>query len=304
MKRFFSRLIISCTLFILSVVVLFAITFRQKIFYSNSVTIGGKQDQTSQIVAEIIAQMTEQHTDLNVKRMIGLEGAFCFQSLLSRGIDLYPEYTGTALENFLHHDSLGCGEQDLELVQQLSKAYSLKWLDPLGFEEAYTFIATSNFCGEKGVNSMTSLAEVIKKGEKVRFGIDPEFLNRSECKSFFNHYLSQDQVDYVSLDHSIAYLALIKGEVDVIVGYTNDFQRLLYPLQMIPDDKHIFPSYICCPLIQQQVLEKHPQLHVVFEKLRGRISISKVQKMNYTVEKDRENIYDVARNFLLEENLL
>ncbi len=59
----------------------------------------GSKNFTEQIIlAELLAQQIEVHTALKVDRRLNLGGTLiCHQALLAGQMDLYAEYTGTAL---------------------------------------------------------------------------------------------------------------------------------------------------------------------------------------------------------------
>ena len=69
---------------------------------SDRIVIGSKNFTEQLVLGEIIAQQIESKTQLPVERRFYLAGSYiCHQAILGGRIDIYPEYTGTALTAIL-----------------------------------------------------------------------------------------------------------------------------------------------------------------------------------------------------------
>src|ERR1700688_1345042 len=76
--------------------------------HSNRIVIGSKNFTESLMLGELLAQQIEAHTNAKVGRRFYLAGTYiCQQAILSGRIDLYPEYTGTALTAILKQRAVG-----------------------------------------------------------------------------------------------------------------------------------------------------------------------------------------------------
>lgn len=73
---------------------------------------------------------------------------------------------------------------------------------------------------------------------------------------------------------------------------------------VLEDDKQFYPSYLCGNIIRSEVLEEHPELNEVFEKVTGIISDNDMAQMNYQVETEGREPRDVAEEFLDARGLL
>src|SRR5260370_2232421 len=70
--------------------------------HADRIVVGSKNCTESFILGELIAQQIEAHTNLKVERRFYLAGTYiCQQAILAGRIDVYPEYTGTALTAIL-----------------------------------------------------------------------------------------------------------------------------------------------------------------------------------------------------------
>src|SRR3974390_16082 len=70
--------------------------------HADRIVVGSKNFTEQAVLGEIFAQEIEAKTHLEVERRFYLAGSFiCQQAILGGRIDLYPEYTGTALTAIL-----------------------------------------------------------------------------------------------------------------------------------------------------------------------------------------------------------
>ena len=69
---------------------------------ADRIVVGSKNFTEQLVLGEIIAQQIENKTHLPVERRFYLAGSYiCHQAILGGRIDIYPEYTGTALTAIL-----------------------------------------------------------------------------------------------------------------------------------------------------------------------------------------------------------
>ena len=121
---------------------------------------------------------------------------------------------------------------------------------------------------------------------------------------FFNNTYGLEFKDTMDLDIGLKYQALNEGQIDVMVVFTTDGQLSSSDVVVLEDDLQFFPSYLCGNVIRSEVLEAHPELNEVFEKLTGTISDSDMAEMNYKVETEGREPEDVAEEFLRDCGLL
>ena len=108
----------------------------------------------------------------------------------------------------------------------------------------------------------------------------------------------------MDLDIGLKYQALNQGRIDVMVVFTTDGQLSASDVTVLEDDKQFYPSYLCGNIIRSEVIEEHPELTGVFEKVSGLISDSDMAQMNYQVETEGREPRDVAEEFLGTHGLL
>src|SRR5271155_3712723 len=89
--------------------------------HADRVVIGSKNFTESLILGELMAQQIEAHTGLKVERRFYLAGTYiCQQAMLAGRIDVYPEYTGTALTAILKQK---VGGDKVEVYRRVKKEY-------------------------------------------------------------------------------------------------------------------------------------------------------------------------------------
>ena len=107
--------------------------------HSDRIVVGSKNFTESLILGELLAQQIEAHTHLKVERRFYLAGTYiCQQALLAGRIDIYPEYTGTALTAILKQK---VGGDRAEVYQRVKSEYEarlgLTLGPPFGFNDTF-----------------------------------------------------------------------------------------------------------------------------------------------------------------------
>src|SRR5260370_31472060 len=97
---------------------------------ANRIVVGSKNFTEQLILGELFAQVIETRTHLPVERRFYLAGTFiCQQAILAGRIDIYPEYTGTALTAVLKqqpNQDQSSGDK-LGGYQRVKQAYETKF---------------------------------------------------------------------------------------------------------------------------------------------------------------------------------
>jgi osmoprotectant transport system permease protein len=113
-----------------------------------TIRLGSKIFGEQYILINMYKMLIEGYTDLKTETKTGLGGTkICFDALINNQIDLYPEYTGTALLVLLHpsKNKLASLVNNRDSVYQYVKEefatqYHLTWLQPIGFNNAYALM--------------------------------------------------------------------------------------------------------------------------------------------------------------------
>lgn len=284
-------------LVLLSFIGVLTLSFTISHSKKTALIIGAKNCTEGQVVAEIIAQVIEKELGIEVVRNYSLDGTFiCFNALKANDIDLYVEYTGSAYVGILKKNAISKKRDEvLEELRETFSTWNIHWMEPLGFQNSYALMVNPSFSSQHGVRTLSDLKRLVEREKHVRVGFDAEFYGRPEAGLIQNNY--QLPLNKIKLmDHSLLYLTLFRGAIDVINGYSTD--GLASGLVILEDDLHYFPSYEAIPIVHKHALEKFPQLENLLRGLQGTISENEVRKMNYALENKGENVYNIVRAFL------
>ena len=145
----------------------------------SKVVIGSKNFTENEILAEMMAQVIEKNSDIQVTRKINMGGTLvCFEAIKKGQIDMYPEYTGTGLMEELKLPVSSDSEKVYQTVSdQFESKYHIKWLKQLGFNNTYALALPADVV-EK--NHITTISDLVPYAKDYTFGAEQEFFNRAD----------------------------------------------------------------------------------------------------------------------------
>ena len=260
------------------------------------VVVASKPFAESYLLAEMFAQLLEDR-GIPVDRRMGLGATeLAFQALRNGAIDVYPEYTGTALVAILGEEPSGDGPAVFRRVSETFHArWGLHWLPPLGFENAYAIAVRRETAESYGLETLSDLAGV---SARLTGGFSPDFIGRADGLPGLREAYGLEFRGVRSLLQAVKYEALAAGRVDVIDGYSTDGAIARYDLVVLEDDLGFFPPYDAAPLVSAELPEKNARALVVLAQLTDALDEATVRELNRRIEVDREEIGDVARGAL------
>ncbi len=249
------------------------------------------------MLAELFAQQIEARTGLRVERKVNLGGTLiCQQALVSGKIDLYPEYTGTALTAVLH-DPLEKNPTDVfRRVQQEYRArFHVETLPPLGFNNTFAMVVRGDDARKLNLRTISDLQLL---APKWRAGFGYEFMERPDgyngwAAAYGLHFSGQPKI----LDLGLLYRALAEKQVDLVAGNSTDGLIDSLQLLILLDDRHYFPPYEAVPLVRQATLDRFPEVGGALNTLAGKISEQEMRRMNFEVDGGQRDPADVVRDF-------
>ena len=253
---------------------------------------------TEQIVlAELLAQHIEAQTGIHVERKANLGGTLLVQkAMLSGDVELYVEYTGTALTAVLGEAPHGDSNAVYQRVrQEYAQRFALEVTEPLGFANSFAMVVR----GEDARNQhLATMSDIAPLAGHWRAGVGYEFLERSDgYRGWTERYGLNFAKPPSVLDLGLLYRALAEKKVDIVAGNSTD--GLIDALGFIPlkDDRHYFPPYDAVPVVRRAALEKFPQLRGALSDLAGKISEDEMRHLNRQVDADQRDVAAVVREF-------
>lgn len=279
-----------------------------------TITVGSKNFTEQYILGNMYAQALE-NAGFNVETKLNLGSEqIADRALQNDQIDLYPEYTGTALVAIVDEEfgkdpaTLNSPE---ETYQQAKKLYAQRdpadtMLQPAPFNNTYGIFVRRDVAEQQGINNLEQLAEA---SPDLSFASYSEFQDRSDgYKNMQENYQALDFGDIqIVNDLGLRYRGLTSeggDPPDVGVGFTTDGQLTSDELVVMDDPKSIWPFYYPAPVVRSDVLEKNPKIEQVLNEVSASLSVETMRELNGQVDLEQEDPEDVAQEHLEQEGLL
>jgi osmoprotectant transport system substrate-binding protein len=264
----------------------------------NRIVVGSKNFTEQLILGELIAQQIENKTHLPVERRFYLAGTYiCHQAILGGRIDIYPEYTGTALTAVLK-EKPGADRKEVydQVKTNYEKQFNLEVGKPFGFNDTFAIEIRGEDARKLGLKTITQAAPFTPNW---RAGFGYEFMERPDgykglAATYNLHFADSPRI----MDLGLLTRALKDKQVDLIAGNTTDGLIPALDLYVLEDDKHYFPPYEAVPIIRQETLTRHPELNQALDDLAGKISDQQMRQLNYAVDGQHQDVKQVVQNFL------
>lgn len=265
------------------------------------IRVGGKNFSEQFIMAEMLSILIEENTDLKTELKTNLASNVILNAIKSDQIDLYLEYTGTGLIS-LGMEPITDPDEVYEIVkEEFDKQFNIKWMKPYGFNNTYAMVVTKETAEKYNLKTISDMAKV---ANELTLGCTYVFTERDDGYPGLSKHYDFEFADVKGMDPALMYQALVEGSVDVISAFATEGRIAAFDLVILEDDKQFFPPYDATVIVRGEILEKHPELEEVLNKLAGRIDDTKMAELNAAVDLDKREPKDVAREFLEEEGLI
>jgi osmoprotectant transport system substrate-binding protein len=254
------------------------------------IVVGSKNFTEQRILGELLAQTVES-AGLGAERRLDLGGTFVCDAALRAGqIDLYVEYTGTALTAILKEAPGGTPAEVLARVRAAYAPAGLTWMPPLGFDNTFALIV-------RGDEPATTISEAAARTGEWRAAFGYEFKERADGYPGLAHTYGLAFREIRTMDLGLLYRALVDRQVDVVAGNATDGLIAHLGLKVLADDRHYFPPYEAAPVARQAVLDRHPVLMAMLTQLAGSLSAERMRQLNYAVDGEHADPAAVVRAF-------
>ena len=271
---------------------------------ADRVVIGSKNFTESFLLGELMAQQIEAHTHLRVERRFYLAGTYiCQQAILAGRIDIYPEYTGTALTAVLKQNAAGDAEQIYGKVKsEYERRFGLTLGRPFGFNDTFAMEIRGEDARRLNIKTLSQAAAF---APQWRAGFGYEFMERPDgyrglAAVYGLRFAEPPRV----MDLGLLARALKGHQIDLAAGNTTDGLIPALDFFVLDDDKHYFPPYYAVPVIREESLRVHPEVAQALAELGGKISDEEMQRLNYAVEGEHRDAGEVVREFLRKKGLI
>jgi osmoprotectant transport system substrate-binding protein len=261
-------------------------------------SIGSKNFTEQLVLGELLAQYLVRFTSLPIERRFYLSGTYiCHQALLAGRIDMYVEYTGTALVAILKEPPSSDPAAVFNTVRNLyASRFGLEVFPSLGFNNTFAMVMRGTDARRLNLKTLSDAAAV---SPQLRLGVGYEFMERADgYKGLVNKYGLKFKEAPRVMDLGLLYRALENNQIDMAAGSNTDGLIAALDLVVLEDDWHYFPPYDAVPIVRRETLQRHPEVGEALRRLSGRISAEEMRRMNYAVDGEKKDAEAVVRDFL------
>jgi len=257
---------------------------------THVIRVGSKNFTEQVVLGEIVAQHLENRLHEKIARSLNLGGTLLAQqAILNREIDIYPEYSGTALAMVLK------APVGTDLRSEYARRFHLAWMEPLGIDNGFAMVIRSG--GPKKLSDAARMSWTL--------GVGYEFERRADgLAALKSVYGMQFKASPKTMDLGLLYRAIDQGQVDMIAANATDGVLSKMDLQVLEDDKHAFPPYEVSIVAREELLNGRPDVRAALGELSGKFTNARMRELNYQVDVSHRAVSGVAQDFLKSAGLM
>jgi len=275
----------------------------------KKLVVGSKNFTEQQILGQIIIQLL-QAKGFTCEDKTGLGGTLVARKALENGqIDIYMEYTGTALVTMLKEKKIITDPKECYAFVKKAdlERNGLVWLPYMPFNNTYCLMMRKDDAAAKGIKTLSALSAYVKANpDAIRFGTGPEFYARPDgykpLQKKYDFKFPKDKI--IKMDDGLLYKALKDGQVDVAMGFATDGRIKGFDLAALEDDMNYFPVYNPAPVVRKETAEEYPELEAIFSALAEKLDTQTMTDLNYAVDGEHKSVADVAHEWLKSVGLI
>ncbi|KLO20997.1 glycine/betaine ABC transporter substrate-binding protein [Marinitoga sp. 1197] len=282
-------------------IVLLVLVLSFNLLAAKTIVVGSKMFTEGYVIANMISLLLKD-AGFRVEEEFGLT-SFPLRAAIENGqIDIYSEYTGTAWAAYFKQTKNIYDPYELfnKVAEMDYKKNKIIWINMIPFNDTYAMAVKSKFAEENNIRTLSDLSKFVNAGNKVIFGVNPEFYERAD--GFFamaKSYNMNVPKKYVkTMEAGLTYEAVSSGKIDVAMVYSTDAKLLKYKLTVLIDDKRFFPLYNPAILVREKVLNKYPEIKEILKPLTLYLNENIIIRLNYLVDVKGYEPEIVAKNFL------
>ena len=290
------------------ILITFACLFGSISSFNNTkkdkLIISGKLGSEPEILINMYKILIEENSKIGVELKPGLgKTSFVFNALKNGNIDIYPEFSGTAVFTFLNETPVNNNAEDVfnQAQKGMETKFKMVMLKPMKYNNTYAIAVSKKFADENNLKTISDLARV---KDKIKAGFTREFNDREDGYPGLKKLYQFEIPNIKEFEPKLRYVAVQSGDINLVDAYSTDPELAQYNMVILKDDKHLFPPYQGSPMMREETLKKYPELESVLNVLAGRITAEQMSHMNYEVGVEGKSAESVARAFLEREGIL
>ncbi len=262
---------------------------------SAPIRVGSKNFTESLVLGEIYAVALE-NNGYKVERKLNIASSVVHSAIVSKEIDLYPEYTGTGLLAILKHELVTDPQKVYSIVKsEYLKKFNIVWLNYAAANDSQGLVINRSVAEKLGIKTLSDLQ---KNAAQIRFASQGEFDIREDgLPALEKVYGKFNFKSKAVFDNSLKYDVLANGKADLAVAYTTEGNLVDQRFLVLVDDKHVWPPYNIAPVIRKAVLDQNPKLAALLNKVTATIDNEKIIKLNAEIDVKKREYTDVAKAY-------
>jgi glycine betaine/choline ABC-type transport system substrate-binding protein len=304
----------------------------------SQIIVGGKDYPESNLHAAMITlvlrDLRDPRLDVTFNYDTGTANSL-FSSLVNQDIDIYPEYDGSLLYEYLHRPLEGRLQDRLQGIGPRSPEYddvidnelrtttlSVRYLSNFGFNNPYVLVMSRADANRLGLidGGKVTISGLRARETDLDLATDQTFTYRSEWSYVTKKYDGLTFNDVLLARHADVYKRIResrpdnKGVVAVGFGTDSELNPIADDLIVVEDDRKAFPSYYAGSLVNKLLLRKFPTIREALSRLKGILSSQDMADLlkkhdqvtsNLKSAADKKQaVENIAREFLQSKGVL
>lgn len=236
------------------------------------------------------------------------------KALLEEELHIGIDYTGNGQYYSEGFDEAVWG--DAEEGYQSIKKYDqeengLVWLQPAEANNTEMLAVKESFADENNLDSLEDFARYVNDGGEVKFITSQLFAEKEMgllgMEKGYGFELESDQLIMLPHGNTAEMISALENGTDgvnVTLVYGTDGSLPDLNLKVLKDPLSIPPVFEPSAIVQEDVLEKYPEIGDIINSVFDTLDLETLQMMNKKVIVDGLSAEDVAREHLEEEGIL
>lgn len=270
----------------------------------EEIVIAGKMGSEPEILINMYKLLIEEDTDHTVQLKPGLgKTSFVFSALKNGNIDIYPEFTGTAISEFIKEAPASTDREEVynQAKDGMKEKFGMEMLMPMSYNNTYALAVPEKLAKE---HNLASISNLIQIEPLLKAGFTLEFSDREDGYKGIQKLYGLNLPSLVTMEPKLRYGAIESGKINLVDAYSTDSELQVYNLVVLEDDKNLFPPYQGAPLLREETADKYPEIVQALNKLAGKISDDEMRRMNYQVNVEGKTAEETARDYLIGAGLI
>jgi osmoprotectant transport system substrate-binding protein len=216
------------------------------------IIVGSKLDLDGHLLGEMYVLLLRKAGYTVIPKLALGDTPTLFSAIQSGAVDLYPEFTGTAL-SLLGVKSSYNPTQDYQTVKtDYEQRYHITWLDEAPLNDGYALCTTKAESQKLGVTTLSQLAPKVSQLTLATQSDGIPFFDALQSTYGFS---TKSFKSVTKVAYALGFAAVKSGAAQVTECYTTDGTVQAQGFVFLTDDKHGFTEFHPAPIVRDDVLK-------------------------------------------------